>query len=970
MADIARTVDDIRGFLFSYDQVLNPHLPDLARDYADACIEANKRLAKCQRLLQQGLRAEAIHLAMEAPDLLDAIRVLDFAERASWLEIVKQYNLHFPPEFDATAIEFLQSAYVDDNPLRELMRNHRRLALQRAPLKQRIAILRELIEKDANNPIWGTDVQIFEIARIEQIKDEAAESKRNQDVASLGILNGELSSKAWLIPPPKTLVRSVAQAVADFRQHQTRQDQTEMVWALQEAFAALNVHKARELRTRWQQLDGRSNGKTSNPLYGQVERVFHWLEEIDRQEEEEKLYSQALTDLGDGLDDRLPQADVEQLGEDVLRFGRGMPKDLEARYRSRLDGMTLTSSRKRQLLIVCLIAAVVFVTILTLVISWQWSQAVAAESAAEKIDKGLAADRLIETRAYVDNLTKSRPFLSRYPVVTAAKSRLIAAEVTEGERAARFDRMLLQVDEAPLAPTESSLLTLVRSQAHTDAEKRRAEEVTERRRVAYNNRVARSDELVRPKLQTLSTRMAEMKRQLIDPAADDLLRNMLREVRADIHTISAQSETASEEVRTLFQSVSSCSDEIKEELELRNIRRNLEQEITRATIRSPTLADNFSASLTGAAKVFPESRASDFRKVIGEKGCWSGALAWADISYGWQLASADSEKPTVANARAAQCVSLLAGYSDFPGRDLLQEAHTHYEAVAHRAEVVKRLDDLFADYFIDEIYVTTVRESQGDFLYYSKKPVNPKTRELRVLDGFNENESHSLYPIESNVVFATKAPQSFLGAQLRATLLKNSSLEGWNSMMVNFASQVSVHNGTDPLLKLSILQSLLPIAIEGSRELGRSCEPTLKTLEPARALSNVRWMNPKDTAANEARAKATRILETLPSWANLKRATDQAQLEFADKIEAIPQPIGWLVKELNWTCRMAITSRLPTSGKLCVSVPGTPRSVWKTVGQIKDGRVLISPEDRETEVEGRLVFLRVEPTTKKVVSDR
>src|SRR4051812_32317150 len=125
MADIPRIVDEIRGFLLAYDQSLKPHLPDLARDYTAACVEVNQRLAKCQRLLQQGLRVEALHLAKESPDLLDQVQALDLVDRPLGVKIVKNYALSIPPEFDVTAIEFLQSSYVEKNPQKAFLRGHR-----------------------------------------------------------------------------------------------------------------------------------------------------------------------------------------------------------------------------------------------------------------------------------------------------------------------------------------------------------------------------------------------------------------------------------------------------------------------------------------------------------------------------------------------------------------------------------------------------------------------------------------------------------------------------------------------------------------------------------------------------------------------------------------------------------------------------------------------------------------------------
>src|SRR5947209_914413 len=138
MPDYHQIVDQIRGFVQSSDQTRNERLEGLASGYAEACIEVNQRLGRCQWLLQQGLRSEAIQLAESEPKLLGAIATLDFPERADWDELVGIYGLAAAPKLMVEAASFLNEAYAQEEPLQDLLRTHRRLAMQRAPLRLRI----------------------------------------------------------------------------------------------------------------------------------------------------------------------------------------------------------------------------------------------------------------------------------------------------------------------------------------------------------------------------------------------------------------------------------------------------------------------------------------------------------------------------------------------------------------------------------------------------------------------------------------------------------------------------------------------------------------------------------------------------------------------------------------------------------------------------------------------------------------
>ena len=142
MPDHHHIVDQIRALTQATDQSRSAGLDGWAAAYAQACAEVNERLLRCQRLLQQGLRSEAIQLAEIEPRLLDSVAVLDFPERRAWDELAGGLGLPVAARLHVEAAAFLNEAYAQEDPLQDLLRSHRRLALMRAPLKARIGVLR------------------------------------------------------------------------------------------------------------------------------------------------------------------------------------------------------------------------------------------------------------------------------------------------------------------------------------------------------------------------------------------------------------------------------------------------------------------------------------------------------------------------------------------------------------------------------------------------------------------------------------------------------------------------------------------------------------------------------------------------------------------------------------------------------------------------------------------------------------
>jgi len=131
MTEIQRVVDELRFLLLREVVEQTDELADLVREYSDHCHTANVRLRRGNECLKQGLRSEALHLAEAAPNLLDVVAVLDFAERDQLLEVVAMYFFTPPEPLLLDVASALNEAYAQHEPLQKLLDSHRLLALGR-----------------------------------------------------------------------------------------------------------------------------------------------------------------------------------------------------------------------------------------------------------------------------------------------------------------------------------------------------------------------------------------------------------------------------------------------------------------------------------------------------------------------------------------------------------------------------------------------------------------------------------------------------------------------------------------------------------------------------------------------------------------------------------------------------------------------------------------------------------------------
>lgn len=88
---------------------------DLAEEYAEACLRINERLSQCARMIDEGSAVQALMLAEEKPNLLDAVAALSFAQSAEWYESCALSALRQAPKIDRNAVHKVNDLYNKGN---------------------------------------------------------------------------------------------------------------------------------------------------------------------------------------------------------------------------------------------------------------------------------------------------------------------------------------------------------------------------------------------------------------------------------------------------------------------------------------------------------------------------------------------------------------------------------------------------------------------------------------------------------------------------------------------------------------------------------------------------------------------------------------------------------------------------------------------------------------------------------------
>jgi hypothetical protein len=361
MTDYHRIVDDIRSFLHSSDQTYSDTLKGLAAEYAGACKEVNQRLRRCEEYLQKGLRSEAIHFAQGEPVLLDAVAALDFPERAEWEEVALTYGLPPPPKLRLETAEALNKAYSEEQPVEQFLRQHRRLALKRAPLVQRLAVMHQLADADPTNPIWTEDLPVFEQARFKQISRDLQAALSTNDLDAIFGLWEEIQGGRWFVQPPADLVNAFTTELPRRRHVRARQTCERVARELKAAYSVRNEAGARKLQHEWLQLLQQLELGPADPLWEQAGPALRWLADKDRQVSQDQAYGSAVADFERAFYRGASVQELEQEYYKLRKFQRGVPQELEQRYRERVSEVRTAAQRRERLL---LAAAFAFGTLL------------------------------------------------------------------------------------------------------------------------------------------------------------------------------------------------------------------------------------------------------------------------------------------------------------------------------------------------------------------------------------------------------------------------------------------------------------------------------------------------------------------------------------------------------------------------------------------------------------------------------
>jgi hypothetical protein len=938
--------EQIREALGKPHGVTEDVMQPLAAAYAEEVGKVNERLAECVRLLMRGLRSEAIQLANLRPNVIDAAARLDFNEFDDWLEILQFLDVSLPPGVNRDAVQQLQEALVDEQPLEAMLRQHRRLAIGKAPLVWRLRVLRNIAQADADNVVWQEDLEVWERQRIREIEDQLAKSAAAGNAADCQALHDELQHPNWLIQPPGELIARARKQAEDLTHRASLKQLAEYAAQLNDAFCAQDETRARTLREQWQRHVGGMLKAPPRDVTAAAEPALLWLEERDAYAAAEEAHLQAAANLERLIDNSRSLEELERAYAAATRQEFALDPVLEKRYQVRVSEIQL-AGRRRVILMVSAIAATCLIAISVFGV-WQWQSMREAEiqRTVASLQGMLSEGRLQEAATFVSQVSNTKPDIAGTAGFSALASELAGRQTAEQERVRAFEQYL--TDAAHDDPEKIDLAALNRAEGLAASDTEKAEVFRlKTRRSEWEQRLEREQlDAVRTELNSLSEEVARIEKGATERLTDADFERILSRLSELPGKYPRAGATATQLVDSMQRKVSGLRDGFRSTQAARQ-----KEALALERFRTAATLDEYRQAVQAAVKDVPDAPfVQSLKAVQAETPLWERALQWNQVALALEGLLKAKTLATADRFLAAQAA--LAGQLRFALLDRAEaELPASVEKMRAREQVLTTLRNELKDAVPTNLVAVEYlpmkdKPAVRRFAYaaYLKredeniKRANDKGTSLSLNVVANTDGSVVAQPMYPPIAIRTQPQQFFVGLISDLEQNRERILANWDVEILKVVARtLKDDSGLDATLRPVLAFHVLNAGMKGSLFLEQRCRGIARFLENELNLRDL-WVKPLAVSESQTLDGKLRsgAYEPLAAIYQAAGATDAEWLKIAGKRLSWA---GWIDRKANGSYEPLLKLGGKTSGELYVVVEDPTRSGAEliAVGSVVDG---------------------------------
>jgi hypothetical protein len=817
----------IRKQLEQPDGLTPELLEPLALEYGRMVSEANRRLEECVAFLRRGLRSEALQRAAIKPHVLDVATELDFPEIADWVEILQLYGIELPENLDRDAVARLNEAFVEEQPLEELLRQHRRMAIAKAPLAWRVGVLRKIAAIDMMNPVWIDDLKDWEVARINQITQEwKSADQSNLPLEDIVKLREELESSAWIVKPPEDLTREISKT-AKLRVHESKiAVLQELAVDIHNAYAAGDEHAGASLAVTWASILQELQQPPPRNLLDEVAPALEWInernQERDRIQEHEMLCSKFDLFL---KQPKIDEGELQRAYQTIVSLQLGIDPLLETRFDARLREIQQADRRRQVLAISSIIAATLSLMVAGGLWYWNRNYQLAVADTVAKLSELIDKEQYAEAQSIYTTIQSQAPSVANSPQIASLTASLELRLAEEKKRSEDVVKLIDAADVEPVEALDVNKIIVAEKAVQTDTEKSRIAGVRARFERYQQSLAEEEFRLLKTELQKIDVDLERIQNSSLSSINETELDNMLVDLKGMLNRFPRAMVAGRQVVDLATSKATSLRDSVRKQ------RREMAQKQTLLVgIRAGSTVREHQTQLQRFIDAMPsDSLSLEFMESLKEKDLWQSVEEWNSWCSDAVLQTTGKLEPSKAATMLERCDRALQTLDGLPGQEAVAVYKKKYESYSTREELLDNVIENLEDSVILEIVTLESSKDVRSFIHYDAV--------AEVSDTIRRTTSNSLtnIPVISDaeggvsnrdfrgMVTISDEPRQFIRTLIRD--LKNSRksiLADWENEWMKILDQIVTAPKVDSKIKELLLARISNTAQDGSSTMMRT----------------------------------------------------------------------------------------------------------------------------------------------------
>lgn len=799
-------------------------LEPMAAEYSQLAGQVNTRLAECVAFLRKGLRSEALQRATMKPGVLELAAELDFQELEEWIEILQFYGIEPPQLVDRDAAAQLHEAFVEEQPLEELLRQHRRLAIAKAPLGWRLKVLRQIAAADPLNLVWTEDIQQWETIRLKQISSEWTRlAGMPESSEELRRLSEELHGN-WLVPPSKELKQKI-KAECDRRAFQAQIQQLKSIAdKLHDVYLASDMEAGRVALESWKSSVASLKQPVPSELNDEVAPAIEWVQDRMREaalSERQAMFSAKLEQLLQS--NSTNEGELTRAYHDVIGCDLGIDTLLENRFQTRLSELQMSSQRRLLISVISIVAAAIALMVGGGLWYWNHNYRLAVANTTSQLQSLLDREDHAEAESILKTLESQAPSIATAPEVASLKSTLLARQAEEATRAEQVAALIKRADSETPEELDVNWIQMAEKAAKTNSEKQSVARIRAKFD-QYQQKLANEEfDQLRGELQGLESRLQNMQRLPMAQVNDAEIEGLISEVKGLLQRYPRAVAQASKLVELTQQRAIASRDALRKE------RREMEQkQVYMVGIRGATSLQEHTSQARKFVEALPnDSMASEFKDALNEAALWKSVEDWNAWCNQLSLHLSNRLNSDDNGRLAASCRELRAMIEGLPGEELVPAFQSRMSAIDNREGILEKLAEELLDSVIIDLYTLRKPNSEGGFerafvqfeasteIESDLKRANDRTRStIPIVSDPTGGVKNEEFIGKVEVIEEPRQSIRILVRDLKTQKAKISA--DWENQMQNVLARIAQFPNVDGKIKEVLFSRVLSAAREGS----------------------------------------------------------------------------------------------------------------------------------------------------------